>query len=221
MDKKIVIVLLTVPFLLGWHWFEPVAKKNQRGIRSYENQKFEQALEEFLAARGIKPDNAALRNNTAAALYQIKKYKEALEEFSSIDPKKSGIPEADFHYNVGNSFFRLNQFDKALEHFKKSLLSNPQDMDSKINFELTQKKLEEQKQQKKQDKHDQQQNQKKEEQDKEKEKQQDQQQQKQDQQKQTPQQKHQNLMRYLNQNEKKQLEKKKRAIGIAKKEKDW
>lgn len=208
MEKKVVLLLM-VPFLLFWHWFEPAAKKNQNGIKAYEEKKYETALREFLSAKGIKPDLAELKSNTASALYQLKKYKEALEEFSKINPEKSNLSKADFLYNLGNSFYRLNQYDKALESYKNSLIARPDDLDTKKNYELTLKKIKDQKDKKKQD-------QKKNKDEKNKDKQKDEQnktQQKKDQ--------HKNLMQYLNQNEKKQMQKKKRKLGIARKEKDW
>ena len=232
MEKKVILIIVFLcPLLLGWHWFEPAARKNLKGIESYQNKEYETALNEFLSAKGIKPDLPELKNNTASALYQMKKYKEALEEFSGIDPEKVKIPASRLFYNVGNSFFRLEQYDKALESYKKSLLADPSDMDAKKNFEITLKKIEDQKKQqdqKDQDKKDQedkkdQKDQNKDKQDQKNQDQKDQdkkdQQQKQPQQK--PEEKHKNLMQYLNQNEKKQLEKKKRAVGVAKKEKDW
>lgn len=197
-----------MPFLLFWHWFEPAAKKNRDGIKAFQGEKYQEALEQFLSARGIKPGLPELKSNTAASLYQMKKYQEALEEFSKIDPEKAHIPKADFYYNVGNSFFRLNKFDKALKSYKKSLVLNSRDMNAKKNFELTLKKMEEQKKKQKQDKN--------KDKDKKKDKQKDQQKQQQKKEK-----KHQNVMQYLNQNEKKQMKKKKRKIGIARKEKDW
>ena len=230
MEKKVILIIVCLcPLLLGWHWFEPAARKNLNGIQSYQNKEYETALNEFLSAKGIKPDLPELKNNTASALYQMEKYKEALEEFSGIDPEKAKIPTSQFFYNVGNSFFRMEQYDKALESYKNSLLANPTDMDAKKNFEITLKKIEDQKKQqqdqKDQDKKDQedQKDQNKDKQDKQNQDQKDQnkkdQQQNQPQQK--PEEKHKNLMQYLNQNEKKQLEKKKRAVGMAKKEKDW
>lgn len=211
----IVIVFLLVPFLMGWHWFEPVAKMNQKGIEAYRARKYQEALNQFLSAKGERPDSAQLKNNTASALYQMKKYKEALEEFSKIDPEKTNLPRGDFYYNLGNSFFRLNQFGKALENYKKSLIANPVDMAAKKNYELTLKKLEEQKkkdrQKKKQDK---------DKKDKKKDQQKQEQKQQQQQQKQKQQQ-HKNIMQYLNQNEKEQMKKKKRQIGLVRRQKDW
>ncbi|MCP4149171.1 MAG: tetratricopeptide repeat protein, partial [bacterium] len=151
MNKKIVILLL-VPLFVFWHWFEPAAKKNQSGIKAYQSENYAKALEEFLSAKGIRPNSPELKSNTAASLYQMEKYKEALEEFSKIDPKKTNLSTSDFFYNLGNSFFRLKQFDKALESYKKSLIASPNDLDIKKNFELTLKKLDEKKKKDKQNK---------------------------------------------------------------------
>jgi Ca-activated chloride channel family protein len=212
MERKVIIMLM-LPFLLFWHWFEPAAKKNHEGMKAYQEGKFDEALKQFLSAKGIKPDLPALKSNTASALYQMKKYKEALEEFSTMDPEKIDIPKAPFYYDLGNSFFRLNQFDKALESYKKSLIANPGDMDAKKNYELTLKKLQEQKKKQDQDK--------KKDQDQNKDKDKDKEKEQQQQQKQEKEKQHKNIMQYLNQNEKKQMEKKKRKITVVRKEKDW
>jgi Ca-activated chloride channel homolog len=205
MAKKTVLIFL-VPLLLGWHWFEPAARKNQQGIQAYQDGKFAQALQDFLSAKGIKPDSPELKNNTASALYELKKYKEAVDEFSRLDPGRLRIGKADFYYNLGNSYYRLGQFPQALENYKKSLLQNPDDIDGKKNFELTLKKIQEQKQKQDQDQKQQPQDQKNRQQE------QEQQQQKQ---------KYSAMMQFLNQNEKQQMEKKKRKITTAKNEKDW
>jgi len=198
MAKKTILILL-VPFLIGWHWFEPAARKNQKGIQAYQEGKFAAALQDFLSAKGVKPNAPELKNNTAAALYELKKYKEAVDEFSRLDPGRLRLGKADFYYNLGNSYFRLGQFPQALENYKKSLLQDPDDIDGKKNFELTLKKIREQKQPQDPD----------------------QKQQPQDQKEQQQEQKYTAMMQFLNQNEKQQLEKKKRKIAAAKNEKDW
>lgn len=203
MEKKI-ILLMVIPFLLFWHWFEPAAKKNQHGMKAYGEKKYEQALQAFLSAKGVKPNLAQLKNNTASTLYQLKKYKTALEEFSKIDPERSGISKSEFLYNLGNAFFRLNQYEKALESYKNSLILNPDDINAKKNYELALKKLEEQKNKQNQDQKKNPEKEKKDQQEKNKKKNQ-----------------HQNLMQYLNQNEKKQMKKKQRKLTVVKKEKDW
>lgn len=229
MEKRVLIIFLILPLIVNWHWFEAHAKKNKKGVDAYKQKKYSDALKEFLAAKGIKPELDVLKSNTAVTLYQMKKYKEALNEFSGIDQEKTELSKADYHYNMGNTYFRMNQLDKALESYKKSLIENGTSIDAKKNYEITLKKLKDQKKKKQkqddkkdQDKKDKDKNkdQKKKNQ-KDKDKKKDQQKNKQ-QQKQNPQQKHKNLMNYLNQKEKKQQKKKKRVAGaVVTREKDW
>jgi Ca-activated chloride channel family protein len=196
---KKLIPLLLGSLLLGWHWFDPVARKNQEGIEAYRQGKYEVALEQFLSAKGLKAEAPQLKNNTAATLYQLKKYQEAADEFSRINPGKLGAAASALHYNLGNTYYRLGQYPKALESYKRGLLQDPDDVAAKKNYELTLKKIREQQQQ------------------------QQPQNQPQDAQAQNEKQKqkYEAMMQFLNQNEKKQMEKKKRKITATQNEKDW
>ncbi len=195
MEKKLTIIICAILFI-NWHWFEPVSRKNKEGIKAYSEKQYNKALENFLSAKGIKPGSAELINNTASALFNLKKYQEALEEFSKIDPEKTGISGSDFYYNTGNALFRLNKFKEALESYKKSLINDPDNIDTKKNFEMTLKKIKEQNKNKKdKDKND-----------------------KKDQKKDE---KYKNIMKYLNQKEKDQMKKIKKKAGNSKKTKDW
>jgi len=198
MAKRLIPLLLACGLLTGWHWFEPAARRNQKGIEAYRQGKYAAALEQFLSAKGLKAAAPQLKNNTAAALYELKKYQEALDEFSSIDPAKLGAAASALHYNLGNAYYRLQQYPKALESYKRGLRLDPDDVQAKKNYELTLKKIREQQQQP------QQQEQQDDRAEAEKQKQ-----------------KYEAMMQFLDQNEKKQMEKKKRRISAAKNEKDW
>jgi tetratricopeptide (TPR) repeat protein len=194
MARKTLLILL-LPFLCGWHWYEPAARKNQKGMQAYRQGRFAEALQDFLSAKGIRPDAPELKHNTAAALYALKKYREAVDEFSQLDPSRLGLARADLHYNLGNGYFRLGQYPEALEQYKKSLRLNPEDIDGKKNYELTLKRIEQQ-----QPRSDAQQ----------------------DQTAPPPRRnEHEAMSRFLNQNERQQMERKKRKSGAAKNEKDW
>ncbi|MCU0237518.1 MAG: tetratricopeptide repeat protein [Acidobacteria bacterium] len=198
MAKRLIPLLLACGLLMGWHWFEPAARRNQKGIEAFRQGKFAAALEHFLSAKGLKAGAPQLKNNTAAALYQLKKYQEALDEFSSIDPAALGSSAAGLHYNLGNASYRLERYAQALESYKHALLLDPDDVPAKKNYELTLKKMREQQQQP------QQQEQQDDRAEAEKQKQ-----------------KYEAMMQFLNQNEKQQMEKRKRRISAAKNEKDW
>ncbi|HOW44041.1 MAG TPA: tetratricopeptide repeat protein [Candidatus Aminicenantes bacterium] len=181
----------------AWHWFEPAARRNQKGIEAFRKGDFAAALEQFLSAKGLKPEEPRLKNNTAEALYQLKKYKEALNELASADAARLGPARAAFHYNLGNVQYRLGQYPQALESYKRSLKLAPDDVPAKKNYELTLKKIQEQQQQ-----------------------QQPQPQQQQDQAEQQKQ-KYEAMMQFLNQNEKEQQQKRKHKAEPARNEKDW
>lgn len=181
----------------AWHWFEPAARRNQKGIEAFRKGDFAAALEQFLSAKGLKPGEPRLKHNTAEALYQLKKYKEALDELASVDPAAFGAARAAFHYNLGNVQYRLGQYAQALESYKSCLKLDPDDVPAKKNYELTLKKIQEQQQD-----------------------QQPQQQQQQDQAEQQKQ-KYEAMMQFLDQNEKEQQQKRKHKAEPARNEKDW
>ncbi|MEN8221911.1 MAG: tetratricopeptide repeat protein [Acidobacteriota bacterium] len=195
MEKKLIVILFALLFI-NWHWFEPVSRKNKDGIKAYSEKQYNKALESFLSAKGIKPGSVELMNNTASALFNLKKYQEAFEEFSKIDPEKTGISGSDFYYNTGNTQFRLNKLKEALESYKKSLIHDPDNIDTKKNFEITLKKIKEQDKNKKDED-------KKDQKDKKKDE------------------KYKNIMKYLNQKEKDQMKKIRRKSGKSKKTRDW
>lgn len=182
--------------LWGWHWFEPAARRNRKGIEAYRKGDYAAALEQFLSAKGLKNGAPQLRNNTAAALYELKKYREALAELSGIDAAKLGPARAALHYNRGNIHYRLEQYPQALESYKQCLKIDPDDIQAKKNFELTLKKIREQQQQPQQQPDERAGDEKQ-------------------------QQKYEAMMQFLNQNEKQQMEKRKRKASAARNEKDW
>jgi len=195
MGKKVIILLLA-PLWIGWHWFEPAARRNQRGIWEFSKQRYADALKTFLSAKGLRPEAAELKSNTAAALYQLQKYREALAEWSAIQATRPISGQGDLFYDMGNTHFRLQQYDRALECYKQCLLRRPGDIAAKKNLEITLKKLAEPNKQNQESSP--------------------------DQARQQPQrQDYQPMLRFLNQNEMEQLKRKKHSVAAAGRERDW
>jgi tetratricopeptide (TPR) repeat protein len=57
-----------------------------------------------------------------------------------VDPKL----EASAHYNLANTYFRMQDYQKAITGYQEALSLNPDDMDAKFNLELSRKMLKEQ-----------------------------------------------------------------------------
>ena len=47
------------------------------------------------------------------------------------DPSKAKI-----HFNLGNTHYRLHEFEKALKEYREALRLNPDDKEAKFNFEV-------------------------------------------------------------------------------------
>ncbi|MDA0748783.1 MAG: tetratricopeptide repeat protein [bacterium] len=139
------ILLLTFP-LLGFTFLDPVARKNDQGNRSFEEGKYEEALQFYRDAQVENPEAPQLRYNAGDALYKQQDYEQALQEFGRALQSKDGGMLAQAYYNMGNVYFRQEKLQEAVEAYKRSLEIDSSDMDAKVNLEVALKKLEEQKQ---------------------------------------------------------------------------
>jgi Ca-activated chloride channel family protein len=92
----------------------------------------------------IEKDEAKF--NLGDSLYREGKYKEAIEVFNSISNKKL---EAKKLHNIGNSYAKLGEIDKAIKAYEDALKIKF-DEDTKYNLDLLKKKKEEQKKKQKQ-----------------------------------------------------------------------
>lgn len=101
-------------------WKNLWLNKDQQAQQLFEENKFEQAAEQF--------DSAEWK---AAAQYKAEKYQQAAEQLQSLET-------SDSLYNQGNSFAKLGQLDKAKEAYEKSLKLNPDDEDTQHNLKLVQ-----------------------------------------------------------------------------------
>jgi tetratricopeptide (TPR) repeat protein len=73
----------------------------------------------------------------ANADYRNGIYSEALKTYHEID--KQGQVSADLYYNMGNSYYKLNQIAPSIFYFEKALLLNPSHEDAKHNLVFAQR----------------------------------------------------------------------------------
>jgi len=99
-------------------WGDLWLTKDQQAQQAFQQQQFEQAAEKFQTAQW-----------KAAAEYKAGQYKQAIEQLKPIET-------ADSYYNLGNSFAKLAQLEKAKEAYKKSLELKPDDEDAQYNLQL-------------------------------------------------------------------------------------
>lgn len=116
----------------------------EEGNKLFVAGEFQRALESYISAESIMPANARLDYNIAGALYENAKYEEAVDKYT----KALSTPDIDVqqasHYNLGNTHYRMGDYQKAITGFENALNLNPDDLDAKLNLELARKMLKEQ-----------------------------------------------------------------------------
>lgn len=86
----------------------------------------------------------------AETLYNQKNYIAAIDAYNQIISADSSLvttsplQAATIYYNLGNCYYRVKDFAKAVFSYQQSLRLNPSDKDAQFNLQLTQSKLQDQ-----------------------------------------------------------------------------
>ena len=108
---------------------------------------FEAALKQYKDAQLEKKEEVSeLHFNAGDAHYKQEGYEEAFQEFGRVLSMEDTSLTSEAFYNLGNTLFRQEKFQEAAEAFKKALAFRSEDLDAKINLEMTLEKLKEREQ---------------------------------------------------------------------------
>ncbi|MDB4768686.1 hypothetical protein OAG16_01300 [Saprospiraceae bacterium] len=242
--KKIIFFLI-LSFISQLTFSQTTHKLLREGNKAYKEDNFTKAAEDYYKALAKDPSNIKGKFNLGNATYKNESFDEAIKHFSaSAELAKNQQTKADAYYNLGNSLFKKAQaakgegLEKSVEAYKNSLRLNPDDKDTKKNLALTQRLIQMQQEEQKQQQQQQDENQ--EEQNEEKQEQQEQEQQKEEQNEEKQEQQQEGiqqpqdqpkdlskeealeLLKIMDDEEKKVQEKMRKAKGNGKKpDKDW
>lgn len=180
--KKIAILFLCFNSISIVLYAQVERKHIRKGNDEYKAENYNNAEVSYQKALNIMPGSEDAAFNLADAFYKQEKYEKAEEKFQEIAKTATNkIQKANIYHNLGNTQLQMavkkihekklkeaiNDVEKSIESYKKSLLNNPIDKETKYNYSYAKELL---KQLKKQ----QQQQEKQQNQDKNKEKQQNQ-----------------------------------------------
>ncbi|TGL23244.1 VWA domain-containing protein [Leptospira levettii] len=121
---------------------DPGGNAVERGVKSYQNQNFNESQKEFSNAKEYIQDDPRLLYNESASAYQLGKYKEAKELSEKIlsHPKANSNLKSKANLTLGNIFSKLGQKENALNSYVESLKQNPNQLAAKKNIEHLTKK---------------------------------------------------------------------------------
>lgn len=131
----------------------------RKGDRAYEEQRFEEAEQNYQKA--LEAENSAKGNyNLGNALYEKGQFPEAAkryEEAASLADDDN--IKSDAYRNLGDAYFQQKDYQKSVEAYKNSLRIRPDDLETKYNLSKALRQIQQQEQQNQQNQDQQQQDQ--------------------------------------------------------------
>lgn len=114
----------------------------RQGNELYKKSKYAESGKKYTEALAIDSLNVVALFNFAGSAYKLGKWKEASQIYAQV----SNSLGAAAYYNGGNTQFKQQQFDAAIEEYKKALRLDPTDREAKFNLAYAQKMKQEQEQ---------------------------------------------------------------------------
>jgi len=120
-------------------------KSVRQGNREFKKGEFIDSEISYRSAIETNPESFKANFNLGDALYRQEKWEEASTQFEGIaNASVSDADKASVYHNLGNSHFKMQQFDKSVEAYKQALRLNPNDMETKYNLAQAQRMLQQQ-----------------------------------------------------------------------------
>lgn len=144
--KKIVILCLgLLPVLV---FAQKEKKYLAEGNKLYSQKKFKEAEQSYAKAMKFRASSPEALFNGGDAVYRQQDFAKAGAQFAKLaeNTKDARIAAAAYH-NLGNTFLSQKKYEESIEAYKKSLLLNPTDEQTRYNMAYAMEKLKQQKQQ--------------------------------------------------------------------------
>ena len=131
----------------------------RRGNRDFRKENYKEAELQYFRALAKDSLSFAANYNMANTLYRQENHDQALKHLERLEEVAADSPAAaDFYYNLGNVAMAKDEYQKAVDAYKQSLLRNPGDVEAKENYIYAKAKLKEQQDQQQNDQNNQDQN---------------------------------------------------------------
>jgi Ca-activated chloride channel homolog len=120
---------------------ESVYGKIRQGEKAYGEERYDEALKEFLDAQVEDPENTLLKYNIGEAQYRMRNFAEAEAAFRDVAASGDPLLEQRSLYNLGNCAYRQGKLEEAVANFQQALDRNPEDEDARFNLEFVREEI--------------------------------------------------------------------------------
>jgi len=147
MKQLIIFVFIVLQGLLA---FAQKEKKDiHEGNKLYQQKKYAEAEASY--RQSVEKTERSIEGNfnLGDALYKQKKFDNAAQKFTDIaSSSKDKAVKAKAYHNLGNTLLESQKLEESIAAYKKSLINNPKDDETRYNLAYAQEKLKQQQQNK-------------------------------------------------------------------------
>ncbi len=151
--KLLIIGVIAVIFLSDIDRIALINSLKSEARKAYQSGDYKTAIEKYrylIDSLQVKEDQVTM--NLANAYFQENDSINATNKYQALTQSTAPLMRSLSHQQLGVLANRSGKFEKALDHFKQALRSDPSNEDARYNYEMVKKKLEEQKKQEQQNK---------------------------------------------------------------------
>ena len=117
---------------------------NDKGMDLFNSGNYKEAAKYYSSILKERSEDNAASFSLGASQYYMEDNISALKSFEQALSSKDRMLQSKAFYNIARILQDQNELDKSLSLYKKSLELNPNDIDSKINYELLKKMINQQ-----------------------------------------------------------------------------
>ena len=107
----------------------------RQSAKLYEDGKYGQALSNYNKITRQDPQNEEAYLGAGASAYYLKDYQTAAAAFNRASGQE-GARQQDALFNLGNTYYRAGNKERAIEAYRQAILKNPQDKEAIHNLQL-------------------------------------------------------------------------------------
>lgn len=125
----IMIFMVTAPLYAQESTTDPA-------LQAYRDGEYDKAIQLYSNMLADKSDDTNLKFNLGSSFYKKGTFNAAKSGFKDALDADDNYTKSRAHYNLGNTYFKLNKPEESLQAFKNAMKLNPEDEDAKFNYEF-------------------------------------------------------------------------------------
>ena len=113
-----------------------------KGLSSFEKKDYKQSLEYYLNVLNVRENDIPAKFGAGISAFKNQDTKTGMKFLQEVSNSEDQILSSRAHFNLANIYKDEEKLEESLYHYKKAIELNSTDRDSKINYELLKKMLE-------------------------------------------------------------------------------